>query len=382
MRVAARRAWTTASPVPGAATRPSSGRALQNESDIHRLFLLTSHANARADDAGAIARAAMDATHVERTRAVARALVADVGRMARALRGRGAKARDAGRRATTEAYGHHCYLDASTIGATAGTGVFVRGNVGAGRVVATYPGLTYVGSAVRYMKGYPRVGVNNEYLMARSDGCVIDGKPWGRGSDEGDGFGDWPGSPVKLTEEEEREADGGSFFTRLLRPRLPRERRERLLAECMSLERDNPYAYAHFANHPPEGTSPNVIVATVDVPSDPDTRRYVPNVNIEPDDGDKSSESVWSIIRDGERTIGERVRDVSASLFGEDADKPKAKSTEPTSGDGSIRTLVLVATRDIEDGEEIFLNYRLSTHVTPPSWYTRVDPEEDDRRWA
>ena len=90
--------------------------------------------------------------------------------------------------------------------------------------------------------------------------------------------------------------------------------------------------------------------------------------------------SVWSIVRDGERSLVERARDASLAMFGEDTDKPRARGG--TVRRDVVRGLVLVSTRDIEDGEEIWLNYRLSTHVTPPAWYVRVDPEEDERRWS
>ena len=46
-----------------------------------------------------------------------------------------------------------------------------------------------------------------------------------------------------------------------------------------------------------------------------------------------------------------------------------------------VPTLVLVAKRFILD-EEVFLNYRLSTHVKRPDWYHPVNAEEEKRRWA
>jgi len=361
----------------------SSARATQYEADVHRLYLLTSRARTgrRADDIVADAAAR---THDARAAEVAAALRADVCAMARAMvRADGEVGGMAAARArATAAVGHHCYVAASGAGERAGDGLYVRGRVDMGRVVAMYPGLAYVGRAVRYMRGYPRVDVGNAYLMARSDGSVIDGKPWGRG-DEGDGDESaWPGYPIRLSEEETRAADAGSFLERLLRPTLSRARRDALLAECESLERANAFAYAHFANHPPKGVKPNVVVASVDVPRDPETRRFVPNVNVEPDDEDADTEDVWSILRDGERPIGERARDALVTLFGERGDRRVAKPMDASKLDGDIRSLVLVATRDIEDGEEVLLNYRLSTHVNPPSWYHRVDAEEDARRWG
>lgn len=43
--------------------------------------------------------------------------------------------------------------------------------------------------------------------------------------------------------------------------------------------------------------------------------------------------------------------------------------------------LYFLSCRDLGD-EEIFLNYRLTPHVTRPDWYTPVDEEEERRRWA
>jgi hypothetical protein len=45
-------------------------------------------------------------------------------------------------------------------------------------------------------------------------------------------------------------------------------------------------------------------------------------------------------------------------------------------------TIALVATRDIEANEELFLDYRLSSHVERPDWYVPVDEEAEKRRWS
>lgn len=34
----------------------------------------------------------------------------------------------------------------------------------------------------RQIPGYPRIDRENDYLLARMDGAVLDGKPWGRGA--------------------------------------------------------------------------------------------------------------------------------------------------------------------------------------------------------
>jgi len=38
---------------------------------------------------------------------------------------------------------------------------------------------------IRQIPGYPKVDRDNDYLMARFDGAVLDGKPWGRGVADG-----------------------------------------------------------------------------------------------------------------------------------------------------------------------------------------------------
>lgn len=40
-----------------------------------------------------------------------------------------------------------------------------------------------------------------------------------------------------------------------------------------------------------------------------------------------------------------------------------------------------MSTRDIEDGEEIWLNYRLLMYVMLLVWYVCVDLEEDECCW-
>lgn len=45
--------------------------------------------------------------------------------------------------------------------------------------------------------------------------------------------------------------------------------------------------------------------------------------------------------------------------------------------------IAFVATRSIEHGEELFVNYRLNPGVVGglPKWYEAVDSEEDALRW-
>jgi hypothetical protein len=372
----------------------NNGRALQDALDTHRLHMLTTLAEDRSrstddPDPESIVRETSAMTHEARGEIVGRRLRENVVRMARAMArvgdfkgGDWEKRVEAHRAAATREVGHHCFVAKSKVeGVEAGNGLFVRGSARAGTVVATYPGLTYVGTAMKYMNGYPRVSKDNDYLIVRTDGSVIDAKPWGMGVGGEDEAQGWPGPPLEYSAERLDEFKNASFLQRLMHPTLSEETRLSLLNECKSLERANVFAYAHLANHPPKGTLPNVVVASVDVQADADIRPYIPNVNVMPDDEENANESVWSIVTDGERTLAKRAQDVAAALFGEDEDAPKVVKSNAAESN-RIRSLVLVATRDISDGEEILLNYRLSTHVTPPSWYTRVDAEEDARRWS
>jgi hypothetical protein len=50
--------------------------------------------------------------------------------------------------------------------------------------------------------------------------------------------------------------------------------------------------------------------------------------------------------------------------------------------DISQLSVALVAIRPIQQGEELFLNYRLNPKLKLPEWYHPVDEQEDRRRWT
>ena len=45
-------------------------------------------------------------------------------------------------------------------------------------------------------------------------------------------------------------------------------------------------------------------------------------------------------------------------------------------------SIALIASREIEEGEELLLDYRLNTKGDLPEWYSVVDEEESSRRWS
>lgn len=236
----------------------------------------------------------------------------------------------------------------------AGQGLYVDGEADIGAVIAIYPGITYSPAYYPFIPGYPRVDLHNPYLITRYDGIVINGKPWGSGGDTREM---WDGSSKHP--ESNLSSDGGESGS---------DRVWKLLSKPLDssqmcwkgdiIERRNPLAYAHFANHPAKDTVPNVMVCPYDfVLSEKHMRAYIPNVAF--GNGDE----------------------VSMKKYGSFWFKSWRSGSTMSSDVPILKSLVLVATRGICN-EEVLLNYRLSNLKRRPSWYTPVDVEEDGRRWS
>ncbi|KAG6609458.1 ABC transporter A family member 1 [Phytophthora cinnamomi] len=107
----------------------------------------------------------------------------------------------------------------------------------------------------------------------------------------------------------------------------------------------NPLVVAHKINHPPDGTPPNVLGFAFEFPpEEPFTTKefdeLIPN----------------SFVQEPSRF----------SMFGKRA---------------IVHGLAFIATADIADGEELFLNYRYNPGRPLPEWYTPVDIESDRAMW-
>lgn len=234
----------------------------------------------------------------------------------------------------------------------AGQGLFVNGEADVGAVIAFYPGVIYSPAYYRYIPGYPRVDAHNPYLITRYDGTVINAQPWGVG---GESRELWDGLSVSDIRPMTQGTETGSdrVWKMLSKPLEGTQ----LGSNAEVLERRNPLAFAHFANHPAKGMDPNVMVCSYDFPlNEKDMRTYIPNV------------------------LFGRGEEVKMKRFG--SFWFKSGSSENTGSDIPIlKTLVLVATRCLSN-EEVLLNYRLSNSKKRPSWYIPVDEEEDRRRWS
>jgi hypothetical protein len=162
------------------------------------------------------------------------------------------------------------------------------------------------------------VDAGSDYLAARYDGVVLDAVAWGRAG----------GAPPRPRSVDAPAPAGDAAAAEA--------------ALVATTDGRHPLALGHLANHPPPGAAPNVALAAVDVPfaalPSPAHRPLIPVV-----------------------TVGGRG------------------GPSPTS---PLPCLALVATTGVGEGEELFLNYRLSSRVARPGWYAPVDDDEDARRWA
>lgn len=254
----------------------------------------------------------------------------------------------------------------------AGEGLFLRGRVEPGTVVSMYPGVIYAPSQYRHMPGYPRVDRDNPYLISRYDGLIVDGKPWGRGGETRDW---WDGIDVENSDEFLQDVDSSpsvATATATANDSDSVKGRHGLWESIAGpqqgygppiksavLERRNPLAFGHFANHPPKGTKPNVMICAYSVNAADDVvRPYIPNLVLATEEEQMERQGLLWMKE------GREYRDYGNN---------KVSNAE-------IRTLVLIATRAIQD-EEVMLNYRLSSHIKTPAWFHSVDEEEDERRW-
>ncbi|KAL3830814.1 hypothetical protein ACJIZ3_019616 [Penstemon smallii] len=234
----------------------------------------------------------------------------------------------------------------------AGQGLYLNGEANVGSVIAIYPGVTYSPAYYRYIPGYPRVDLQNPYLITRYDGTVINAQPWGSG---GENLEIWDGSSFQEPNLNSKSDENGSDRVwKLLSKPLDSSKLGR---KGEVLERRNPLAFAHFANHPGKDMDPNVMVCPYDFPlSERNMRSYIPNISF--GNGEEAS-----------------MRKFGTFWF------KSWRSRNVVSDVPILKSLVLVATREICD-EEVLLNYRLSNLKRRPSWYTPVDEEEDRRRWS
>ncbi|XP_078440463.1 C5orf35 [Wolffia australiana] len=233
----------------------------------------------------------------------------------------------------------------------AGEGLFISGEAEAGAVIAFYPGVIYSPAYYRNIPGYPKIDAQNSYLITRYDGLIVNAQPWARGGQTRE---PWDGVNGQRSTQEPGFAQLGAnqLWRILISPTS-----QTLSPSAEILERRNPLALGHFANHPERGETPNLMICPYDFPlQEKEMRTYIPNICF----GNE---------------YGIKMRRIGSFWF-------KSRTGEGGGGAAAVlRTLVLVATRRVAD-EELFLNYRLSNTKRRPTWYSPVDEEEDRKRWG
>ncbi|KAG4988224.1 hypothetical protein JHK85_031207 [Glycine max] len=223
-----------------------------------------------------------------------------------------------------------------------GQGLFLDGAADVGAVIAFYPGVVYSPAYYQYIPGY--LDEQNPYLITRYDGTVIDAQPWGCGGEGPERFNGRKMLERKLDNEG---AEKGS--DRMSKP-LEGSQVEND-NENDDVERRNPLALAHFANHPAKGMLPNVMICPYDFPlTENNMRVYIPNILF------------------GNAEVN--IKRLGSFWF------KSGVSRNSQSDVLTLKTVVLVATRSLQD-EELLLNYRLSNSKKWPEWYAPVDEEED-----
>lgn len=116
----------------------------------------------------------------------------------------------------------------------------------------------------------------------------------------------------------------------------------------------NQFGIGQYINHPPGGTQPNVFGVPYDFLDN--TYNYLPQLTHSKEDHRPFIPNIYFT-------------------------KPKISRQKINT---LIQTVAIVARKDIEDGEELFLNYRALFPIESfkPDWYEYPDKDEATRRWA
>jgi len=104
----------------------------------------------------------------------------------------------------------------------------------------------------------------------------------------------------------------------------------------------NPFGIGQYINHPAPGDAPNVMAYSYDFPTEfPEhLQSYIPNEYFKPPTG-----------------INKRSGTI-------------------------MHSMLLIASKRIQEQEEVLLNYRYNPANPYPDWYVQPDPEEAQRRWG
>jgi hypothetical protein len=154
----------------------------------------------------------------------------------------------------------------------------------------------------------------------------------------------------------------------------------------------NPFAIGQYVNHPPPGQEPNLMSYQWSFSSDPDQPEYIPPElrSLIPHEIQRSHsrlafwEGDWPGSRPWRRwwrrwrarNNKNNTTSTTAAAAADDDDDESSRTT------AEIPSVLLVATKFIPAGHELFLNYRYNPRHPYPDWYHQPDPAEAERRWG
>ena len=242
----------------------------------------------------------------------------------------------------------------------AGQGVFVRGCAPPGSVVCIYPGTVYMPEMLR-------TGEEVEALFYRGRFAALDVAGGGGGGGGGGGSGGGDGDGTSGASRASKGPLNTTVMGRFDRTIIDGSAALDGTGQWHESELGVPNAFArgHRVNHPPKGVRPNVMAFAYDLPADLDEWP-----------GEESDASDRLLKQRGGQKFPHQLAKWLPNTF---ARPPSLITTDPTLFQQSI---VFVATEELGEGDELFLNYRLNPKLEKPPWYTSVDPEEDERRWS
>ena len=200
-------------------------------------------------------------------------------------------------------------------------GVYIRGKARAGTVVGFFPGVTYLRDRVHAGDFTARLderGGRSDYVYMRSDRSLVDGS--------------------------------------------------------QRVGKLNPFALGHLIRHPSCGkpasliAKPNVITFPFDYPSKDGKEPDVENI----------TSYVETLSAEASNFFPTELRPYIPNAYSSPPGMLSPESAKESFAQGAV----IVAVRDLEDGEEIFCDYRLNPKVPLPSWYCPVDAKKVEEFWG
>ncbi|XRB17204.1 SET domain-containing protein [Pseudoscourfieldia marina] len=297
------------------------------------------------------------------------------------------------RSAMARALGYNVVAKMSTVPG-AGRGLFLNGgDVKQGAVLALYPGVVYLLERVLSLQSVLQSArddgfEDNEYLVSAFDGTITDARPFLALQMATTKSAATPHAWAFVTENNE-------LHTCIRWPSFHRRGSSSQSLDntegALDVNPVSALAYAHFANHPPTGTAPNAVLCHTQVrfqelvqASAASRSGVTPHPEVMLALGDHEGEvarlmhallpeRLHKYLRLYEPpTVPYRLRNMIPTTYC-DANLDSEGSYEP---DVALPLAVLVASRDLRDGEELFFDYRMDDEYELPPWYSKVVEEE------